>query len=153
EQAQRIALAVCCRTAEQSTWLPAIYQGTGITTRHMVYTADVLVDLLNGTQHSASPFLPTGKEDDRGPGTAVRMRRYASEAGPLALRAARQALERSGLSRAELTHLVTVSCTGFQAPGVDVELIQNLELPPTVQRTHIGFMGCHGALNGLRVAG
>src|SRR5437879_6492815 len=101
-KAQQIALSLCCRTAEQSTWLPAIYQGTGITTRHMVYAADVVVDLLNGTQHSASPFLPTGKEDDRGPSTAVRMQRYASEARPLALRAARQALERSGLPREEL---------------------------------------------------
>src|SRR4029453_6671417 len=27
-----------------------------------------------------------------------------------------------------------------------------LRLRRTVQRTHIGFMGCHGALNGLRVA-
>ena len=26
------------------------------------------------------------------------------------------------------------------------------ELPATVARTHVGFMGCHGALNGLRVA-
>jgi prepilin-type processing-associated H-X9-DG protein len=47
---------------------------------------------------------------------------------------------------------VTVSCTGFQAPGVDIELIHGLDLPPAVQRTHIGYMGCHGALNGLRVA-
>jgi prepilin-type processing-associated H-X9-DG protein len=152
EKAQRIALSLCCRTAEQSTWLPAIYQGSGIATRHMVYTADVVLDILNGTRHSRSPFLPTGKDDDRGPGTAVRMQYYAAEAGPLALRAARQALEQSGLPREELTHLVTVSCTGFQAPGVDVELIQELGLPSTLQRTHVGFMGCHGALNGLRVA-
>jgi alpha-pyrone synthase len=47
---------------------------------------------------------------------------------------------------------VTVSCTGFSAPGWDIDLIRRLELNPTVQRTHVGFMGCHGALNGLRVA-
>ena len=45
-----------------------------------------------------------------------------------------------------------MSCTGFIAPGVDLALINGLGLPPTVQRTHVGFMGCHGALNGLRVA-
>jgi predicted naringenin-chalcone synthase len=45
-----------------------------------------------------------------------------------------------------------VSCTGFQAPGVDLELISQLGLDAGVQRTHVGFMGCHGALNGLRVA-
>jgi predicted naringenin-chalcone synthase len=35
---------------------------------------------------------------------------------------------------------------------VDLALISGLGLSPTVQRTHVGFMGCHGALNGLRVA-
>jgi len=80
------------------------------------------------------------------------MRQYARHAGPLALEAAGQALQRSGISPRDITHLVTVSCTGFQSPGVDVELIQGLHLPITTERTHVGFMGCHGALNGLRVA-
>jgi predicted naringenin-chalcone synthase len=35
---------------------------------------------------------------------------------------------------------------------VDLELISQLGLDAGVQRTHVGFMGCHGALNGLRVA-
>jgi len=48
--------------------------------------------------------------------------------------------------------LVTVCCTGFQAPGFDLDLIQGLPLDPDVARTQVGFMGCHGALNGLRVA-
>jgi predicted naringenin-chalcone synthase len=48
---------------------------------------------------------------------------------------------------------VTVSCTGFAAPGVDIGLMKTLGLRPTAQRTNVGFMGCHGALNGLRVAG
>src|SRR5206468_5355252 len=51
-----------------------------------------------------------------------------------------------------ITHLLTVSCTGFLAPGIDVMLIQNLNLSPSVERTHVGYMGCHGALNGLRAA-
>src|SRR6185312_4762607 len=67
-------------------------------------------------------------------------------------RAARQALDQSGVAAMSLTHVVTVSCTGFHAPGVDIALIQKLGLPPGVERTHVGFMGCHGALNGLRVA-
>ena len=62
------------------------------------------------------------------------------------------ALEQSGLPAGDLTHLITVSCTGFNAPGVDVALIKGLGLAPTIERTHVGFMGCHGALNALRVA-
>src|SRR5262249_30204097 len=73
-------------------------------------------------------------------------------APPLALRAAAAALADSGLAPGALTHLVTVSCTGFAAPGVDRVLIEELGLAPTVERTHVGYMGCHGALNGLRVA-
>src|SRR5205807_2197806 len=66
--------------------------------------------------------------------------------------AARQALAASGQRPDVITHLVTVSCTGFRAPGVDIELMQSLGLSTGTQRTHLGFMGCHGALNGLRVA-
>ena len=62
------------------------------------------------------------------------------------------ALADAELGGPEISHLVTVSCTGFHAPGIDMELIRALELPPTVARTHVGFMGCHGAFNGLRVA-
>ncbi|MEM9703379.1 MAG: 3-oxoacyl-[acyl-carrier-protein] synthase III C-terminal domain-containing protein, partial [Planctomycetota bacterium] len=31
--------------------------------------------------------------------------------------------------------------------------IERLRLPADVSRTHVGFMGCHAAMNGLRVAG
>ncbi len=33
-----------------------------------------------------------------------------------------------------------------------MQLFHELGLSPSVARTHVGFMGCHGALNGLRVA-
>jgi predicted naringenin-chalcone synthase len=80
------------------------------------------------------------------------MRYYAEKALPLAVQAATQALERARWQAGAITHLVTVSCTGFAAPGVDIGLMQRLGLAPTVQRVHVGFMGCHGAINGLRVA-
>jgi prepilin-type processing-associated H-X9-DG protein len=38
------------------------------------------------------------------------------------------------------------------APGFDVDLVQTLPLKSDTPRTHVGFMGCHGAINGLRVA-
>jgi predicted naringenin-chalcone synthase len=145
-----IARAVCCRTEEQATWLPAVYDGSGVRTRYFALGVDVVRDVLDGTRHSGSDFLPTGADDDRGPTTRQRMRHYAELAPPLALRAAGEALERSGLAAREMTHLVTVSCTGFLSPGVDWSLIRGLGLPPTVERVQVGFMGCHGALNGLR---
>jgi predicted naringenin-chalcone synthase len=135
-----------------SSWLGPVYAGSGIGRRHQVIGGPVVRDVLGGTAGTGSPFLPTADNDGVGPTTAERMRVYAEEAGPLALRAARPALAEAGFAPGSVTHLVTVSCTGFAAPGVDLALITGLGLRPTVERTHVGFMGCHGALNGLRVA-
>jgi predicted naringenin-chalcone synthase len=147
-----IARSLCCRTEEQATWLPAMYGHTGITTRHVVYSPALIRDVIAGTRDSGSVFLPTGEPDDRGPTTAQRMHHYAELAPPLAVEASRKALAQSWLRARDITHLVTVSCTGFFAPGVDRVLITALGLNPTTERTHVGYMGCHGALNGLRVA-
>ncbi len=148
----RIAQALGRPTEEQATWLPSMYGGTGVATRRTSLGEAVLRDVLDGTKHTGSPYLPTGLPGDRGPTTARRMQHYAELAPPLAVQAAAAALSPSGLKASELTHLVTVSCTGFVAPGVDLALIRTLGLAATVQRTHVGYMGCHGALNGLRVA-
>ena len=135
-----------------STWLGPVYAHSGADKRDLVLAGPVLDDILAGTNHTGSPFLPTLERDGVGPTTAERMQIYAEEAGPLAVRAAAKALAESRFPAASITHLITVSCTGFVAPGVDLALITGLGLKPTVQRTHVGFMGCHGALNGLRVA-
>jgi predicted naringenin-chalcone synthase len=152
DKALRIARSLCCRTEEQATWLPAMYDHTGIARRQVVYSSELVRDVLEGTRDSGSVFLPTGESDDRGPTTAQRMQHYAELAPPLAVQASRDALAKSRLAAPDITHLVTVSCTGFFAPGVDRCLITALGLNPTVERTHVGYMGCHGALNGLRVA-
>ncbi len=56
------------------------------------------------------------------------------------------------LSPERITHLITASCSGFAAPVADLALMAALPLDAGLARTHVGFMGCHGALNGLRVA-
>jgi predicted naringenin-chalcone synthase len=88
----------------------------------------------------------------RGPTTGERLERFTESAAPLAIRAARGALEEAGVEARAVTHLVTVSCTGFEAPGVDQRVIARLGLSADVRRTNVGFMGCHGAINGLAVA-
>jgi predicted naringenin-chalcone synthase len=152
EDATGIARSLCPRTPEQASWLPGIYEQSGVRRRHMALGGGVVRDILDGTRHSGSIFLPTGEPGDRGPSTARRVRFYAEHAPSLAIRAAHAALEAASMPAASATHLVTVSCTGFRAPGVDWALVRALGLPPTVERTHVGFMGCHGAINALRVA-
>jgi predicted naringenin-chalcone synthase len=151
-EAMAVARAVCCRTEEQVSWLPDLYGGSWIMNRHLAFDRAVVDDILNGTQSSRSAFLPGNGNADCGPTSGERMRHYREHAPPLAIVAARQALDRADTEAADITHLVTISCTGFFAPGLDIALIQSLGLRPDTARTQIGFMGCHAALNGLRVA-
>lgn len=152
DEALRIARSLARPTDEQDTWLPGMYVGTRIKHRHMSLPADVIRDVIDGTRHSASVWLPTGEVGDRGPTTGTRMEHYAAIAPGLAREACDRALAEADCPPGAITHLITVSCTGFIAPGVDRELVTALGLPPTVERTNVGYMGCHGALNGLRVA-
>ncbi|WP_094560255.1 type III polyketide synthase [Synechococcus sp. 8F6] len=104
----------------------------------------------NANQQPSDERLPF--YGNQSPTTAARMAAFADHAAPLALDAVRGALADAAIEAPRITHLITVCCTGFQAPGLDLALIHQLGLDPGVQRTHVGFMGCHGALNGLRVA-
>ena len=145
-----IARELCDPIVGRSDFLPDVYGKSGVNTRHQVIGRPVVDDLVHGTRVSGSPFLPSN--DPLGPTTAVRMKMYAEHAPPLAVEAAAKALADGGVSAERVTHLVTVSCTGFVAPGLDLALTRGLGLPNTVQRVQVGYMGCHGAINGLRTA-
>ncbi len=84
------------------------------------------------------------------PGSAVRMARYRQGALPLALRAVAGLGPDSRLDR--VTHLIVTSCTGFYAPGLDLQLVTALGLDGSVERTLVGFMGCYAAFNALKLA-
>ena len=139
-------------------------------------SADVLATLLGGTRstrifrelarHSAidtrysvlpdfAPNCPDPvlfSKNASPPSTATRNLIYEQLAPPLAAQAAKQALTEAACPAKNVTHLVTVSCTGFFAPGLDVSLIRDLELNPQAQRFHLGFMGCYAALPALHLA-
>jgi len=140
--AARVALPEQVPSPSRYRLLETLHRRSGVGARHVV-----LEDLTGPNSGSEQSFFgPTS------PGTGERMRRYSQDAPPLALRAVRAALEQAQVSPERITHLITVSCTGFHAPGVDLALMAALPLPADVARTHVGFMGCHAALNGLRVA-
>lgn len=84
------------------------------------------------------------------PTTAARMLRYQKHALPLALKSIAPLKDKTNLQ--EITHLIVTSCTGFYAPGLDIELVRELGLKPSVERTIVGFMGCYAAFNGLKLA-
>ncbi len=141
-----VALPLLGAEGRRERLLRALYRRAGVRRRHSVLLA---ADGDAGVQ----PFYePRRGRSDRGPATARRMAVYADSALGLARQAGRRALEVARADGADVTHLVTVSCTGFDAPGVDVGLIRELGMASTSTRLHLGFMGCHGMFNGLELA-
>lgn len=105
------------------------------------------------TRHTvlAEPFGEGGfYRPGRFPTTGERMKTYQREAPRLALEAVEKLRAQTPLDR--VTHLIVTSCTGFYAPGLDLDILREGQLAPNVQRTLIGFMGCHAGLIGLRSA-
>jgi predicted naringenin-chalcone synthase len=83
------------------------------------------------------------------PDTKTRMIEYEHWSKFLAKNAVARLLEETGCAPSSVKRLITVSCTGFYAPGIDYYLIDEFHFPVSLQRTHIGFMGCAAALVGL----
>ena len=83
---------------------------------------------------------------------AENIARFGTLNAPAIVQAAQAALSASGLAAADITHVITVSCTGFFAPGPDYAVVRGLELRADVQRFHVGFMGCYAAFPALRMA-
>lgn len=82
--------------------------------------------------------------------TARRMNLYKQHGFSLACRAIDQLFET--VKKDSITHLIVTSCTGFYAPGVDLEIVNHYGLRPDTERSLIGFMGCYAALNALKLA-
>lgn len=112
-----------------------------------------LVHARSGIESRGAAALELAPDAGSGRSTAWRMRAYRTLAPGLAREAGGAALRDAGAEAGSITHLVTVSCTGFGAPGIDVDLIESLGMPAGVERVHVGYMGCHGGLVGLRTAG
>jgi len=148
DDAARLAVELAGTTYGHGPAVHTLYRKTGVKQRH-----SALVTSSTNGRPATQTFFPVADDpSDRGPTTGDRMRCYEADAVELAARAARDAIRESETSPHAISHLVTVSCTGFSAPGVDIALVERLGLERGVSRTHVGFMGCHGALNGLRVA-
>ncbi len=99
------------------------------------------------------PSVDAGGFFSRGnfPSTADRMRRYEAAAPALAERAVNE-LGLDTAERQRITHVIVTTCTGFSAPGLDLELVERCGLHSSVERTVVGFMGCYAAINALKLA-
>ncbi len=124
--------------------LNVLFKASGIETRHTM-----LEDYGKTEEYT---FFSNHDSFDPFPSTKKRNEAYQQYAPLLSTEAATKALQQSSVEAKEITHLITVSCTGSYAPGLDIDLVEALQLPLSVQRTNIHFMGCYAAFNALKVA-
>ena len=124
------------------------FDSAAIDTRHTA------VEELTKDHQAENPrFFNAGTGLLLSPSTKVRNEIFATEATKLFIEAAQKALDACpGITSPDITHLVTVSCTGFFNPGPDYKIVRALGLDPAVQRYHLGFMGCYAAFPALRAA-
>lgn len=120
--------------------IPLLYKRSGIDTRHSVF-ADF--SLLRGNWHFFG-------NNCTAPSLEQRMKLFNEEVTTLSESAVNDCLKHTNLQ--EITHLITVTCTGLSAPGLDILLMERLKLPANTMRTSVNFMGCYAALHALKIA-
>ncbi|MEV7611274.1 type III polyketide synthase [Microbacterium sp. NPDC089320] len=126
----------------------ASFNGSGIDTRHTV-----IPELSPTASTEDTTFFDRETGRLQSPGTGARNDLYTREASRLFVEVARSALDADpDIVAADVTHVITASCTGFHAPGPEYEIVRGLGLSDSVQRYHLGFMGCYASLPALRAA-
>lgn len=80
-----------------------------------------------------------------------RMAVYHKQAPLLSVDAIRDCLNHAHHPK-NITHLITVSCTGMSAPGLDLQVMELMDFEKTIFRTSVNFMGCYAAIHALKLA-
>lgn len=136
---------------------------------HAAYNNDAASRKLNvlfhnsgiSTRYSVIPDFDKSKQQhvffNGTPSTANvenRLDVFKEQAIPLAIEAITDSFEKIHTTIHEfgITHLITVTCTGLSAPGLDAELIEHLNLPKDIFHTAVNFLGCNAAFHALKIA-
>lgn len=117
---------------------------SGIDQRHFV--------IPDGEPDAANKFYTRG-ESHFSPDTDSRMKEYEKWSVQLAKKAVHDLALRNQIDFRKLDRIITISCTGFFAPGLDYQLINEFKISPDVKRVNIGFMGCAASLIGINSIG
>lgn len=129
--------------ADDRRKISLLYERSGIDTRY-----SVIPDYSSGIQERE--FYARTTDMEPFPSLEQRMELYHTHATSLSLDAIKDCLGEHDAS--SVTWLITVSCTGMSAPGLDISIMQELGLPPQVKRSSINFMGCYAAIHALKMA-
>ncbi len=131
---------------EEKLILRKIYSRSGIEYRH-----SVLEEFSSADKEQNIIFHPSGLYGNTT--VSKRMELYEANAANLCVEATQNCLEQlPAMKKADITHLITFSCTGMYAPGIDIQLVEAMGLNRNIERTCINFMGCYAAINALKAA-
>ncbi len=124
--------------------LKLMYAKSGIDTRY-----SVIPDFSSAI--NKRKFFPKTPDLEPFPAIDFRMQYFNKTALPLCIKAIEDCIK-GKINKKKITHLITVSCTGLSAPGLDIDIVQHLKLSETLNRTSINFMGCYAAIHALKQA-
>jgi predicted naringenin-chalcone synthase len=80
-----------------------------------------------------------------------RMEVYKQHSLPLASKAIDALLKKNNIRATDITHLITVSCTGLFAPGLEFLIADHYGLQHT-EKLAINFLGCYAGIKALKHA-
>lgn len=124
--------------------LKFLYHQSAIKTRY-----SVIPDY--GSRADEWIFYPGSENIEPFPDLELRMQWFNNTAPQLSVNAIEKCIE-GKINKDEITHLITVSCTGMSAPGLDLQVMEAMELPKNIFRTSVNFMGCYAAIHALKLA-
>eukprot|EP01065_Artemidia_motanka_P038904 TRINITY_DN4774_c0_g1_i3.p1 TRINITY_DN4774_c0_g1~~TRINITY_DN4774_c0_g1_i3.p1 ORF type:complete len:479 (+),score=170.09 TRINITY_DN4774_c0_g1_i3:44-1438(+) len=143
---------VCSQELELSSsvaaWLGDRCMQSGITQRWSVVNG---IDSQFGGGDDVKEGLYASAPDSN-PTAGARGDVWAEEAPKLAIEAAREAMANFKGTRADISHVIVHSCTGFKAPGIELDVIDALQLPNVRRRLGTNYMGCFGGFTVLSTA-
>ncbi|MEO5893933.1 MAG: type III polyketide synthase [Ferruginibacter sp.] len=135
---------IYCENSDDSRKMKFLYRHSGITTRYSVipdYSATETDRQFYEKTANLEPF----------PDLEKRMKCYADNAAILSINTINSCIN-GKIEPGDITHLITVSCTGMSAPGLDLEIMEAMILKRNISRTSINFMGCYAAIHALKIA-
>lgn len=128
----------------ESRKLKFLYRHSGIEERYSVIPDYSL-------QPEDHRFYSKREDLEPFPNLEHRMKWYGDNAVALSVKAITDCIS-GKIKKEEITHLITVSCTGMSAPGLDLDIVETMNLPPHIFRTSVNFMGCYAAIHALKLA-
>ncbi len=136
--------SIYCSNETDSRKMKFLYRHSGITHRY-----SVLPDY--STEPDDRLFYEKTADMEPFPSLEKRMQWYADNAVTLSVKTIEDCIA-GKIKKEAITHLITVSCTGMSAPGLDLEIMEAMQIPGNIFRTSVNFMGCYAAIHALKIA-